>query len=173
MPFFCYYVQYYILVYEIEVNVKMDSTRKQFSKYLVELKKAKGKFLFFTDLSTVISKKKIKKLQNKLTELQNLISDVSQDAELYKKSIRSKLKEISSEKIPEKISEVIKKIQNELDGKVDNFDANLKNDEKINEKSIDENNEKEADLSQALDINRCLKKQTNIEETDVFKKQIH
>lgn len=136
----------------------MDSTRKQFSKYLVELKKVKGKFSFFPDLFAVISKKKNKKkLSDKLTELQNVISDLSQDEEDYKKSIKSKLKEFSPEEIPKKISEVIEKIQNELDDKADNSDTNLKIDDKVNEKSIDEDNEKEADLSQALDINRCLK----------------
>ena len=136
----------------------MDTTRKKFSKYLVELKKAKGKFSFFPDLFAVISKKKNKKkLSDKLTELQNVISDVSQDEESYKESIRNKLKEFSPGEVPKKILEVIEKIQNELDGKVDNSDTSLKNDEKINEKIIDENNGKEADLSQALDINRCLK----------------
>ena len=44
-----------------------------------------------------------------------------------------------------------------MDGKADNSDTSLKNDEKVNEKIIDENNGKEADLSQSLDINRCLK----------------
>ena len=136
----------------------MDTTRKKFSKYLVELKKAKGKFSFFPDLFAVISKKKNKKkLSDKLTELQNVISDVSQDEESYKESIRNKLNEFSPEEIPKKISEVIEKIQNELDGKADNSDTSLKNDEKVNEKIIDENNGKEADLSQSLDINRCLK----------------
>lgn len=158
MPFFVTMYNTTLLVCEIEVNVKMDSSRKKFSKYLVELKKAKGKFSFFPDLFAVVSKKQNKKkLSDKLTELQNVISDVSLDEQSYKKSIESKLKEFSSEEIPKKISEVIEKIQNELDGKVDNSDTSLKNDEKINEKIIDENNEKEADLSQALDINRCLK----------------
>ncbi|MBR0183734.1 MAG: hypothetical protein IJQ10_01000 [Clostridia bacterium] len=136
----------------------MDTTRKKFSKYLVELKKAKGKFSFFPDLFAVISKKKNKKkLSDKLTELQNVISDVSQDEESYKESIRNKLNEFSPGEVPKKILEVIEKIQNELDGKADNSDTNLKIGEKVNEKSIDEDSEKEADLSQSLDINRCLK----------------
>ena len=158
MPFFVTMYNTTLLVCEIEVNVKMDSSRKKFSKYLVELKKAKGKFSFFPDLFAVVSKKQNKKkLSAKLTELQNVISDVSLDEQSYKKSIESKLKEFSSEEIPKKISEVIEKIQNELDDKADNSDTNLKIDDKVNEKSIDEDNEKEADLSQALDINRCLK----------------
>ena len=158
MPFFVTMYNTTLLVCEIEVNVKMDSSRKKFSKYLVELKKAKGKFSFFPDLFAVVSKKQNKKkLSDKLTELQNVISDVSLDEQSYKKSIESKLKEFSSEEIPKKISEVIEKIQNELDDKADNSDTNLKIDDKVNEKSIDEDNEKEADLSQALDINRCLK----------------
>ena len=40
---------HYIFIHEIEVNSKVDSTRKQFAKYLVEIKKAKGKFSFFPD----------------------------------------------------------------------------------------------------------------------------
>ena len=82
---------------------------------------------------------------------------MSKDEKSYKESIENKLKEISSGEVPKKISEVIGKIQDELYGKIDNSCTNLTTNDQINEKSIDKIDEKCADLSQALDIHRCLK----------------
>ena len=99
------------------------SIQKKISKYLVEIKKVKGKFSFFPDLFAKIQKKDKKNLSEKLIELQNAISDISKDEEDYKKSIRRKLIAFD-EKTPKKILEVINKIENELDSKTDNDKSN-------------------------------------------------
>jgi len=99
------------------------SIQKKISKYLVEIKKVKGKFSFFPDLFAKIQKKDKKNLSEKLIELQNAISDISKDEEDYKKSIRRKLNAFD-EKTPKKILEVINKIENELDSKTDNDKSN-------------------------------------------------
>lgn len=130
----------------------MNPTRKKISKYLVEIKKVKGKFSFFPDLFAVVNKKKGKKLSEKLNSLQDIMSNTSYGENEYKKKLQEELKKFNKDEIPENIFKVINNITNNL-----NKENNENEDNKSKINSNDNEKEKIADFSKVLDITKCLK----------------
>jgi len=134
------------------VVIIMNPTRKKISKYLVEIKKVKGKFSFFPDLFAVVNKKKGKKLSEKLNSLQDIMSNTSYGENEYKKKLQEELKKFNKDEIPENIFKVINNITNDL-----NKENNENEDNKSKINSNDNEKEKIADFSKVLDITKCLK----------------
>lgn len=142
----------------------MDKTRQKITKYLIEIKKVKSKYSFFPDLFATVQKKKCKKLSEKLTDLQNIISNVDYDESNYKNLVNKELKKFKKKEIPEKIFEVIEKINKDLN----NSGACLENNDSENKlgvikKNILKNKEKNKSFAKnSLNILKCLKNITKI-----------